>query len=437
MSALLSQAIVVSSGGWQLMIKESASLERALSFCLKQQDPELKSVVQSLLYTTVRHRAQVELLLRKLVQKEPQENIKAVLSIALALLLENKEKNFVVVDQAVDAVKALTHTKWAGGFVNAVLRNFLRNKTQLTECFKTNLSARYNAPGWWISKIRQAYPQNWQSILRVQNSRPPLTLRINVSKISVKEFLENLTRAGLHGQSVGPLAVIIDPPCSVEKIPGFLSGHCSVQDAGSQLVSQFLTLKDNDRVLDACAAPGGKTALLLESQTLNVTAMELDPARASKIHETLSRLELEAKIVVGDAGDRNLLNGLGTFDAILLDAPCTASGIVRRHPDIVWSRRPEDVKVLASRQARLLEALWEKLPDGKDLLYIVCSIFPEEGPEQIESFLKKHPEAHLKGTPLAPDGMLRLLPTENESNSALPLNHDGFFYALLNKRSKS
>ena len=164
--------------------------------------------------------------------------------------------------------------------------------------------------------------------------------------------------------------------------------------------------------------------------------MELDPARASKIHETLSRLELEAKIVVGDAGDRNLLNGLGTFDAILLDAPCTASGIVRRHPDIVWSRRPEDVKVLASRQARLLEALWEKLPDGKDLLYIVCSIFPEEGPEQIESFLKKHPEAHLKGTPLAPDGMLRLLPTENESNSALPLNHDGFFYALLNKRSK-
>ena len=311
MSALLSQAIVVSSGGWQLMIKESASLERALGFCLKQQDPELKSVVQSLLYTTVRHRAQVELLLRKLVQKEPQENIKAVLSIALALLLENKEKNFVVVDQAVDAVKALTHTKWAGGFVNAVLRNFLRNRTQLTDSFKTNLSARYNAPGWWISKIRQAYPQNWQSILRVQNSRPPLTLRINVSKISVKEFLENLTRAGLHGQSVGPLAVIIDPPCSVEKIPGFLSGHCSVQDAGSQLVSQFLTLKDNDRVLDACAAPGGKTALLLESQTLNVTAMELDPARASKIHETLSRLELEAKIVVGDAGDRNLLNGLG------------------------------------------------------------------------------------------------------------------------------
>ena len=179
-----------------------------------------------------------------------------------------------------------------------------------------------------------------------------MTLRVNVSKISVEEFLDNLNHAGLHGQQVGPLAVIIDPPCPVEKIPGFLSGHCSVQDAGSQLVTQFLSLKDHDKVLDACAAPGGKTALLLESQTLNVTAMEVDPARASKIHETLSRLGLEAKIVVGDAGDKNVLNQLGMFDAILLDAPCTASGIVRRHPDIVWSRRPEDVKVLASRQAR-------------------------------------------------------------------------------------
>lgn len=437
MSALLGQAMAVCTSGWQLMIKESASLERALSYCLNKQSPELRSIVQSLLYTTVRHRARVEVLLKKLVQKEPKENIKALLSISLALLLENKEKDFVVVDQAVEAAKTLTQTKWAGGFVNAVLRNFLRNRTKLSEGFKTNLCARFNAPGWWISKIRQAYPKNWQNILQVQNSRPPLTLRVNVSKISVEEFLDNLNHAGLHGQQVGPLAVIIEPPCPVEKIPGFLSGHCSVQDAGSQLVTQFLSLQDHDKVLDACAAPGGKTALLLESQTLNVTAMEVDPARASKIHETLSRLGLEAKIVVGDAGDKNVLNQLGMFDAILLDAPCTASGIVRRHPDIVWSRRPEDVKVLASRQAKLLEALWEKLPDGKDLLYIVCSIFPEEGPEQIENFLKKHPQAHLKATPLASDGMLRLLPTESENNNALPKNHDGFFYALLNKRSKS
>ncbi|HIR20738.1 MAG TPA: 16S rRNA (cytosine(967)-C(5))-methyltransferase RsmB [Candidatus Aphodousia faecalis] len=434
MSTSLSKAIAISAIGWQKMLSESCSLEKALEVCLAGQPNEMKRVVQSLLYTTVRHRAKVELLLGKLVKKPPQENTKALLYIALALLLEGKEKAFTVVNQAVDAAKMNAETAWSSGFINAVLRNFLRSRSQLTASFKTNLSAQFNAPGWWISKVRQAYPNQWREILSTQNKQPPLTVRVNRSKISVSDFLLKLEQNGLTGKQVGSWAVVIEPACPVNKIPGFFEGLCSIQDAGSQLVTELLTLKDGDRVLDACAAPGGKSAQLLETYKLDLTAMEIDPKRAPRIKDTLSRLNLNAKIVVGDASDESCVEKLGDFDAIVLDAPCTASGIVRRHPDIVWSRRPEDVALLAQRQRKILETLWKRLPYGKDLLYIVCSLFPEEGPEQIKCFLEKHPEAHLKGTPLTPDGVLRLLPTEQEADKNLPSNHDGFFYALLTKR---
>lgn len=434
MSTSLSKAIAISAIGWQKMLSESCSLEKALEVCLAGQPNEMKRVVQSLLYTTVRHRAKVELLLGKLVKKPPQENTKALLYIALALLLEGKEKAFTVVNQAVDAAKMNAETAWSSGFINAVLRNFLRSRSQLTASFKTNLSAQFNAPGWWISKVRQAYPNQWRGILSTQNKQPPLTVRVNRSKISVSDFLLKLEQNGLTGKQVGSWAVVIEPACPVNKIPGFFEGLCSIQDAGSQLVTELLTLKDGDRVLDACAAPGGKSAQLLETYKLDLTAMEIDPKRAPRIKDTLSRLNLNAKIVVGDASDESCVEKLGDFDAIVLDAPCTASGIVRRHPDIVWSRRPEDVALLAQRQRKILETLWKRLPNGKDLLYIVCSVFPEEGPEQIKCFLEKHPEAHLKGTPLTPDGVLRLLPTEQEADKNLPSNHDGFFYALLTKR---
>ena len=434
MSTSLSKAIAISAIGWQKMLSESCSLEKALEVCLAGQPNEMKGVVQSLLYTTVRHRAKVELLLGKLVKKPPQENTKALLYIALALLLEGKEKAFTVVNQAVDAAKMNAETAWSSGFINAVLRNFLRSRSQLTASCKTNLSAQFNAPGWWISKVRQAYPNQWRGILSTQNKQPPLTVRVNRSKISVSDFLLKLEQNGLTGKQVGSWAVVIEPACPVNKIPGFFEGLCSIQDAGSQLVTELLTLKEGDRVLDACAAPGGKSAQLLETYKLDLTAMEIDPKRAPRIKDTLSRLNLNAKIVVGDASDESCVEKLGDFDAIVLDAPCTASGIVRRHPDIVWSRRPEDVALLAQRQRKILETLWKRLPSGKDLLYIVCSVFPEEGPEQIKCFLEKHPEAHLKGTPLAPDGVLRLLPTEQEADKNLPTNHDGFFYALLTKR---
>ena len=430
MSVQLSVALKVAAPIWEKMYFNGLSLERAMSNDLSG---ELKGAVQSVLYCALRQRAKCDIVLPKLVSKKPTATVHSLLSIALGLLINAEEKDFVVVDQTVRAAKANPKTFKAAGFINAVLRNFLRNRAQLTRGFQTNLCARFNAPAWWIQKVRQSFPLQWESILQTQTLRPPLTLRVNVRKIRVDDYVKMLEDAGLSVQVVGEKALIIDPPRPVEEIPGFNQGLCSVQDAGSQLISQFLALDKHAKVLDACAAPGGKTAELLESVDLDVTAMEIDPHRATRIKDTLNRLQLKAKVIVGDGADNKLLNSLGFFDAILLDAPCTASGIVRRHPDIVWSRRPEDIKQLASQQARLLNALWGILPKGKALLYVVCSIFPEEGPEQIKNFLDRHPDASLKCLPGLNESMLRLIPTEHETAPGLPKVHDGFFYALLTK----
>ena len=250
----------------------------------------------------------------------------------------------------------------------------------------------------------------------------------------MQEYLDLAQKTGVNAKAIGPWAVIIDPPCPVQKIPGFTQGLVSVQDAGSQLVTEILKLTPGSKVLDACAAPGGKTAQLLENYDLDVTAIEIDPTRAPKINETLSRLGLKATVKVGSAADIDFLKSLGTFDAIVLDAPCTASGIVRRHPDIPWARRQSDIEQLAQTQAKILDTVWQILPNGKDLLYVVCSIFPEEGPWQIQAFFIRHTDAVLKRLPFNGEEMLRLIPTEKESAQGLPLVHDGFFYALLSKK---
>ena len=395
MSVQLSVALNIAAPIWEKMYFNGVSLERAMRNDLKG---EIKGAVQSLLYCALRQRAKCDIILSKLVTKKPSENIQGLLCIALGLLLSGEEKDFVVVDQTVQAAKSNPRTIKASGFINAVLRNFLRNRSQLTRSFQTNLCARFNAPAWWIQKVRQSFPSQWESILQTQTLRPPLTLRVNIRKIRVDDYVNILRNAGISVQVVGPKALIIDPPCPVEEIPGFNQGLCSVQDAGSQLISQFLALKNSVYGID-----------------------------------TLNRLQLKAKVIVGDGADCQLLSTLGSFDAIVLDAPCTASGIVRRHPDIVWSRRPEDIKQLASQQARLLNALWTILPEGKMLLYVVCSIFPEEGPDQIKNFMDRHPDARLQCLPGLNELMLRLVPTEHETTPNLPKVHDGFFYALLTK----
>ncbi len=434
MSVNLSEALLLAARHWIDIKAGTLSLDKAIARCAANSDTQMRAAIQSILLTTVRHRAKSELIVTRLVKQAPIEAVSALLDVALAQLISKPTTSFTVVNQAVCAAKLNTETAFASGFINAVLRNFLRNRDPLEAIANKNLSARFNAPGWWISKVRKSYPSQWESILSVQTKHPPLTLRVNRRKTTTEDYLKGLKSEKISARQVGPWAVIIEPPRPVHKIPGFADGLVSVQDAGSQLVADFLPLKDGDRVLDACAAPGGKTAQLLETYDAEMTALEIDPIRAPRIQETLDRLGLKATTVVGSAADVTLLKSLGAFDAVMLDAPCTASGIVRRHPDIPWSRRPEDIAKLAATQAEILDAVWEALPPGKVLLYSVCSIFPEEGPEQIASFLKRHTDAIL--APLGNTGevMLRLLPTENEKIPLIPLVHDGFFYALLIKK---
>lgn len=434
MSIPLQKALQIASVAWAKMRTEGTSLERALAYATKGLSPEEKSASQSVLYNATRHWAKLDIVTQKLISREPPIETKSLLEVSLALLLNGKENHFTVVNQAVQAAKSNPATVHGAGFINAVLRNFLRSKAQLTKSLSTNLSARYNAPGWWISKIRKSYPQNWEAILTTQTLPPPMTLRINERRTTMQAYLQLLEKAGIGATRLSDCGLVLDRPLPVSEIPGFQDGFVSVQDAGSQLVPQFLQPVAGQKVLDACSAPGGKTAHLLEAQDITVTAVEVDPERAKKIDSTLSRLGLTANIIVSDAADVKKLEKQGPFDAILLDAPCTASGIVRRHPDIVWMRRPEDIQNLAAQQRKLLDAMWSILPVGKKLLYATCSIFPEEGPLQVERFLADHPDAQATTLPGLESAMLRLIPTNKETNPSLPLIHDGFFYALMTKK---
>lgn len=434
MSVPLHKALTLAATAWTKMRSEGSSLERALAVATQRATPEEKSASQSVLYNATRHWAKIDVVTTKLVSREPAIETKSLLEVALALLLNGKDNAFTVVNQAVVAAKNNPNTMHASGFVNAVLRNFLRSRDALTKGFSTNLSTRFNAPGWWIFKVRKAYPKDWESILLTQTLPPPMILRVNARMTTADAYCQSLIESGIKAHRIGQWAVMLDEPRPVTDIPGFKEGFVSVQDAGSQLVPTFLQPQASQKILDACSAPGGKTAHMLETADVNVTAVEVDPDRAKKIVSTLSRLGLQAQVIVADANNAQKLLQNGPFDAILLDAPCTASGIVRRHPDIVWLRRPEDIDNLATQQRKLLEAMWSILPAGKKLLYSTCSIFPEEGPKQIEQFIADHPDAVPTTLPGFDASMLRLIPTVQEKNPILPTVHDGFFYALLTKK---
>lgn len=433
-SARLADAITLAGRAWEALVAGN-SLEKSLDLATRGVDARLRAATQDLLYTATRQRSRTEALLTKLAQRPPAPPVAALLAVALAQLHSRATADYVVVDQAVKAAKEEPILAAAAGFINAVLRRYAREREGLDAELDARQTVRWNAPDWWIARVRRARPADWEAALSLQQTRPPLVLRVNRRRASVEQVLEEFAGAGIEAHQVGVWAIQLVEPRPVQSIPGFAEGRVSVQDAGSQLAAPFLQVRDGMRVLDACAAPGGKTAHLAESAELDLTALEVDPQRARRIGENLERLELEAKVKVADAASTSSWWDGRPFDRILLDAPCTASGIVRRHPDIPWSRRPGDVAQLAREQSRLLGALWPTLAVAGRLLYVVCSIFPEEGRTQIEDFLVDHPDAKL--VPLAEGlpGMLALAPAESASQSGLPQVHDGFFYALIEKTS--
>ncbi len=401
--------------------------------------PELRPGVQSLIFHVLRSLGRAQALRQLLAQRTPPPPADALLCTALALAWQESEapyEVFTLVNQAVEAAKRGSATQQQASFINACLRRFLRERETLVAATETNPVARWNHPKWWIDRLQKDWPDRWQQILTANNRHAPMSLRVNTRRTSVPAYLQTLSAAGLGAAVDGDWGVALEQPLPVPEVPGFADGLVSVQDGAAQIAAPLLlsglVAAGPLRVLDACAAPGGKTAHLLETADCDVMALEIDPERAQRIHQTLQRLGLQAAVVVADAAVPSSWWNGQPFNAILLDAPCSASGIVRRHPDVRWLRRETDIAQLVAIQARLLKLLWPLLLPGGRLLYCTCSVFKAEGQDQVQTFLARNTDAILLSSPG------HLMPSIGATAGSVPDNrdgdHDGFYYALLEKR---
>lgn len=384
--------------------------------------PQQRAVAQDLSYGTLRFYGRIESVIGQLLDKPlTHEGVRHLLLVALYQLLYDKASAHTVVNQAVEAAASFKKP-WAKGLVNAVLRNYLRRAEEFAVPDTQDEVARFSYPQWWINKLKQQYPQQWQSILEAGNDHPPMSLRLNLRKTTPEDFTAQLKAQQIDHELVGPQAVILRKPMPVDQLPGFAEGVVSVQDYGAQFAAGLLDVSPGMYVLDACCAPGGKTSHILELTEVELLALDHDAERLQRVQSNLDRLQLRAKLQVGDAASTEVWWDGTPFDRILADVPCTASGIVRRHVDIKWLRREMDVQTFAEQQARILSSLWQLLAKGGKLLYATCSIFHEENQRQIERFLEQHKDASQLLLAYPQDG--QLIPCAQ---------HDGFYYALLQK----
>ncbi|WP_213298280.1 16S rRNA (cytosine(967)-C(5))-methyltransferase [Paraburkholderia sacchari] len=469
------------------VVRAGAALPAALTSTFAALPHEFSAVargaVQDIAYRTMRRLGTVDWLIKQRVSKAPPPPVMNLLACALALLVDDEAHAaytpFTVVDQAVRAIGARRDIAFAKGLVNAVLRGFLRERESALAAAQADEVARWNYPQWWIDAIRRAWPDRWQAILEAGNTQGPLTLRVNARRASTSDYLQRLADENIAAAQIGEHAVRLATPLPVDRIPGFMAGDVSVQDAGAQIAAQIMGVRDGMRVLDACAAPGGKSGHLLELADIDLIALESDATRAARISENFARLGFaadetnnqvsdqandeadndapqparRARVVIGDAGAPESWFDGAPFDRILADVPCSASGIVRRHPDIRWLRRQSDIVALAQEQRRIVEALWALLKPGGELLYVTCSIFPEEGEAQASWFESTHADAVrldapgqlLPATDGAPAGGAQSGAASvarrdaQVQNDARPVpdrtaDHDGFFYARFQKR---
>jgi 16S rRNA (cytosine967-C5)-methyltransferase len=415
---------------------------------LKQVEASLRPGVQALSFHVWRWLGTAEIIKSYLAKRAPPAQADALLCVALTILCGESTglhyDAFTLVDQAVEAAKRHPNTNASSSFINACLRRFLREKDALTQKALMHPVGQWNHPQWWIKRLKIDHPNAWQEILQSNNAHAPLSLRVNTKKTSVAGYLiacnaiDNIVNNEV--QQVGKFGVSFRQALPVNEIFGFADGTVSVQDAAAQLAAPLLlngmNLSAKSRILDACAAPGGKTAHLLEMVDCEVVALDIDAARCDLVHQNLNRVGLSAKVIVADAAkpytwfddQKDAL-----FDAILLDAPCTASGIVRRHPDIRWLRRETDIAQLAEIQRHLLDTLWKLVKPGGRLLYCTCSVFKAEGQDQAVLFTSNNKNAKLLGSPG------HLTPKNSAKNGVVAhnelTNHDGFFYALFEKQS--
>lgn len=381
---------------------------------------QVRGAVRDMSAGCLRDYGRGDLVLNKLLHKTLPAELHAILLVALHRLRNRPEHAHTIVDQAVNACASLA--PGLRGVVNGVLRNAVRRREEFDQAIARDPAARYAHPHWWVERVRADHPDAWEQILDAGNQRPPMSLRLNRCHDRTRT-LEALAAAHIEYRVQPNGALLLRQPQPVSSLPGFAEGWLSVQDAGAQWAAPSLDLDDGQRVLDACAAPGGKTAHMLERADVALCALELDPNRIGRIRGNLERLGLVAKqLLNADAAAVESWWDGTPFDRILADVPCSASGAVRRHPDIKWLRRPEDIARFAAQQRRILDAIWPTLKPGGKMLYVTCSVFDEENTRQIERFCGRHVDAR------------RLPLDDGPGASVLPSSeNDGFFYALVQK----
>nr|VFK51119.1 MAG: 16S rRNA (cytosine967-C5)-methyltransferase [Candidatus Kentron sp. TUN]VFK52545.1 MAG: 16S rRNA (cytosine967-C5)-methyltransferase [Candidatus Kentron sp. TUN]VFK52864.1 MAG: 16S rRNA (cytosine967-C5)-methyltransferase [Candidatus Kentron sp. TUN] len=403
------------------------------------EDPRERAFAKELSFGVMRWLPRLQALVTQLVNKSPWKkdpDVGVLLLLGLYQLIYLRLPSHAAIAETV-AIADFRKKSWAKGFINAVLRGFQRKQEELLERVDREVHIRLAHPRWLVAEIRDAWPQDWESILSANNQQAPMALRVNVRRASRDAYLERFFAQGASVAVHAESGIRLHKAMDVDRLPGFDEGIVSVQDEAAQLAAGLLELAPGQRVLDACAAPGGKTAHILEQEPglSSLTAVEQDSVRFARLEETLARLDLGARLVCEDAAIPDKWWDGQCFDRILLDVPCSGSGVIRRHPDIKFHRRPEDIPKLTDTQARLLSTLWRLLASGGLLLYVTCSLLPAENQRQIHRFLTEHPDAREKpiraawGRNAQQGGNVypgrQILPGEGDM--------DGFYYALLEK----
>ena len=422
------------------VLREGVTLDAALKDALVAADPKLFSPVRSLSYGAVRGYFRHEAILARLLSGPVRSLdflVRALLSVALYELEDERTPEYAVVDAAVQTAKA-TDAMRASGLINAVLRRYLRERKALDVEIARRPDMRHAAPIWLADRVRADWPVRWTQLLAASDAQAPMWLRVNSRQTTTAEYLEELQILGIaaHAEERVPYAVVLETPCDVHELPGFAQGVVSVQDLGAQCVAFPLDLRADQRVLDACAAPGGKTALIAERapDLKKLVAVDIDPHRLVRVRDNLSRAGLRAEIVAADSADPKKWWDGTPFDRILLDAPCSGLGVIRRHPDIRLRKSPSDIDKLPELQGRLLRSAWDLLAPGGRLVYVTCTVTRSENHGVIAAFLASTPNAAI--VPVAAwEGWPGLGEADDIGRQILPgeAGADGFYYAALTK----
>ena len=412
------------------VLMEGRTLTEALAK-EERNNKEQQGFIQALCYGVIRNYYYYQAISKKLLKKEfkqKESDLFSLLLLGLYQLDDPKTPDHAAIYETVAAVKKIKKN-WAANLLNGVLRRYSREREQLQDQVSESEEVKYNHPQWLINQLKEAYPEKWQQILEINNQHPPMTLRVNQQKISTEDYLQLLNAKHIQGQLVSgqAQAIILQKPVPVVEVPKFFDGFVSVQDLAAQYAAAIVDPKPGQRILDACAAPGGKTSHLLERcPGAEVTAVDNNPKRLEKLKETLARTGCTATVLLGDGTEPQGWASQG-YDWVIIDAPCSGVGVIRRHPDIKLLREAEDILELVKTQDALLTALWPLVKEGGSLLYITCSILPEENQQQISKFLEGHRDARVRELSLggaAAHPGVQLLATDEA---------DGFYYACLSK----